>query len=158
MELRPIDDWHCAKPIYYKVIKTSGVCALVSIKSDKWFRNLEIYLTTMKGDYFELPIYTNALPIHTKHNKALRNEAIEKYILPHLYLTYLNEDMRLHYDERCGQEFMTLLVKLHNDIETSVIMGETDDLVIMSTSEPEAETQIAKRLLTKKDSIFQEDP
>ena len=48
--------------------------------------------------------------------------------------------------------------KIHNDIETSVIMGETDDLVIMSTSEPEAETQIAKRLLTKKDSIFQEDP
>ena len=77
MELRPIDDWKFPVPIYTKVLKISGVCALVNIKSDKWFKNLEIYLSTMAGDYFELPIYTDHLPIQTKHNKDLRNKTIE---------------------------------------------------------------------------------
>lgn len=60
----------------------------------------------MSGDYFELPMYSNVLPIYVKHDKKARSKLIETKILPSLYLTYVNDEVKLNFDDRCGKEFI----------------------------------------------------
>jgi len=109
---------------------------LINIKADKWLRNLDIYLQTMAGDYFDLPMHSSELPIYAKNDKALRSKLIEERIIPRLYLTWLNQELKLNYDDSCGVEFLTIVVNIRENITTSVILSEDDEIVTISTSEP----------------------
>jgi hypothetical protein len=50
--LRPIDEWAFHRQIFATGCQISGVHCVISVKSDKWYNNLDICLQTMAGDSF----------------------------------------------------------------------------------------------------------
>jgi len=130
----------------------SGVAVLMKVTGNFYYKTVTVNLQTLSGESFFLRI---EMP---KQVACDIKQSFKTKILPRFYFILEEHELKLCYHERCGEDFLALVVDLkgYQYFVNTVFLTQNGYEVTVRLQDCAASIIVSLELLTGRDSIFEE--